>query len=240
MHSYKYSANDAKSLSHQELKSMVCVVSPKVMAVETHPRSSANAALDLNKRLVVVDNASDGMDIYNLDTAEYMATFRIPKTSADVFPNTVAFADQSRAVVGGSDHGFVYVFDRKTGRVICRLKYAGKGGVETLAVSAHLATMTWVLIVCQVHDSRNDDCVLLAAASSTSSKATDIRLWRWKPPKESNVATTSSAMHSFRTMLIVFAIVSLAIVITIWQVCINPLYFALYLYTSRISASVWR
>lgn len=238
MRSYKYSGNDAKSLSHQELKSMMCVVSLKVMAVETHPQSSGNAALDLNKRLVVVDNVSDGIDIYNLDTAEYMATFLIPKTSADVFAKTVAFADQSRAVVGGSDHGIVYIFDRKTGHVIRSLKYAKKGGVETLAVSAHLATMTWVLIVCQVHDSRNDDCILLAAASSTSSKATDIRLWRWKPPKENNAGTTSSAMHSFRTVLIVFAIVSLAIVIIIWQVCINPLHFALYIYTNRISASV--
>lgn len=186
---------------------------------------------------MVVDNVSDGIDIYNFDTAEYMATFRIPKTSADVFPKTVAFADQSRLIVGGSDHGVVYIFNRKTGDVIQSLKYAENGGVETLAVSARLATMMWVLIVCQVHDSRKDGCILLAAASSTSSKANDIRLWRWNPPKENNVETTSSAMDSLRTLLIVFAIVSLAIVITLWQVCTDPPLFAL-IYTNRISVSV--
>jgi len=143
MHSYKYSCDDAKSMSHLELESMMCVASPKVLAVETHPRSSGNAALDVNKRLVVVDNVSDGMDIYNLDTAKHIATFLIPKTSADVFPTTVAFAGQSRVVVGGSDHGIVYIFDRKTAHVIRSLRYAKKGGVETLAVSVHLATMTW-------------------------------------------------------------------------------------------------
>jgi len=123
---------------------MMCIIFSKIGAVETHSRSSGNAAVDLSKRMVVVDNVSDGMDIYNLDTAEYMATFLTKRTSAKVFPKTVAFANQSRAVVGGSDHGIVYIFDRKTSHVIHSLEYAKQGGVETLAVSVHHAIITCI------------------------------------------------------------------------------------------------
>ncbi|KIM34831.1 hypothetical protein M413DRAFT_32993 [Hebeloma cylindrosporum] len=182
---YKYSSKDAKVLSHQALKSMI-----------------GNAAVDLSKRMVVVDNLSDGMDLYNLDTAEYMETFLTRRTSANVFPKSVAFANQSRAVVGGSDHGIVYIFDRKSGHVIHSLKYAKKGGVETLAVQ----------------DSRKNDCVLLAAASSTCSEATYIRIWKWKPKEK--VGTTSTPTLVFRVamiILIVFAIILFRGLTVLWQ-----------------------
>jgi hypothetical protein len=115
--------------------------------VETHSKFSGNAAVDLSKRIVVIDNVADGMDIYNIDTAEYIMTFLTKNTSAKVFPKAVAFANGSRAVVGGSDHGILYIFDRQTSHVIHSLEYAKEGGVETLAVRAHRAVVIRLLIV---------------------------------------------------------------------------------------------
>jgi hypothetical protein len=36
--------------------------------------------------------------------------------------------------VGGSDHGLVYVFDRKTGNVLDVLRHADQGLVQTITV----------------------------------------------------------------------------------------------------------
>jgi hypothetical protein len=89
--------------------------------------------VDLNKRLCIIDNVRDGFDLYHLDTGEFLRTFPTgdPK---ETYPKGVSFADRLRAIVGGSDHGSVYIFHRKTGRSIDVLKYGRKGGVETIAV----------------------------------------------------------------------------------------------------------
>jgi hypothetical protein len=50
-------------------------------------------------------------------------------------PSGVAFADKGRLVIGGSNHGLVYVFDSKTGLEIEALRHAEHGRVQAIAVS---------------------------------------------------------------------------------------------------------
>lgn len=92
-----------------------------------------NAAVDLERRLCVVDNVGDGFDIYKLDSGSYVKTLST-KDPLKTYPKGVTFAAHSYAVVGGSDHGIVYIFERKTGKIIKTLKHAKKGGAETIAV----------------------------------------------------------------------------------------------------------
>jgi len=66
-------------------------------------------------------------------------------------------------VVGGSDHGRVYIFERKTGRVLKTLKYAKKGGVETIAV----------------RDMENGMVLIASASATASSGPYAIVVWRW-------------------------------------------------------------
>ena len=80
-----------------------------------------------------MDNVSDGFDIYKLECGSFVRTF-VTKEAQKRYPKGVALADNSRLVVGGSDHGQVYIFERKSGRVLKTLKHARKGGVETIAV----------------------------------------------------------------------------------------------------------
>jgi hypothetical protein len=47
----------------------------------------------------------------------------------------VAFAEGSDAVVGGSDHGKVYIFERKSGMLLELLRHSEDGAVQTVAVS---------------------------------------------------------------------------------------------------------
>jgi hypothetical protein len=76
---------------------------------------------------------SDGFDIYKLECGSFVRAL-VPKEAQKRYPKGVAFADRSRLVVGGRDHGRVYIFERKTGRVLKTLKHARKGGVETITV----------------------------------------------------------------------------------------------------------
>lgn len=94
---------------------------------------SGNAAIDLKHRTFIVDNVSNGFDLYKLDTGHFLRTL-VTKDPIKTYPKGVAFANKCQAVVGGSDHGHVYIFERKTGKVIQTIKHARDGGVQTIAV----------------------------------------------------------------------------------------------------------
>ena len=71
----------------------------------------------------VVDNATDGFSLYDLETADFIGTYAtgIPKRT---YPKQVTFREESRVVMGGSDCGAIYVFDRKSGRLLDVLGHA--------------------------------------------------------------------------------------------------------------------
>lgn len=94
-----------------------------------------NVAVDLERRLCVVDNVGDGFDIYKLDSGSFVTSLST-KDPLKTYPKGVVFAARSYAVIGGSDHGRVYIFERKTGKIINTLTHARKGGVETIAVGS--------------------------------------------------------------------------------------------------------
>lgn len=80
-----------------------------------------------------MDNARNGFDLHQLDNATYIRTFPTGNP-IKVLPKQVAFGEDSRVIIGGSDHGAVYVFDRKTGKPLQVLHHAGNGLVQTIAV----------------------------------------------------------------------------------------------------------
>jgi len=86
------------------------------------------------------------------------------------------FADKAHAIVGGSDHGRVYICDVKTGKTLKTLRHANEGGVETIAVQLSLNCKDYSLIDRQVHDDNNGS-VLIATASSTTCGASPIHIW---------------------------------------------------------------
>lgn len=97
-------------------------------------RYRGNAAVDIDRKLCVVDNLENGFDLYKMDSGVFVKTF-VTKHVIKTHPKCVAFGDKSRLVIGGSDHGKIYVFDRKTGQLLKTLSHARKGGAETVAVS---------------------------------------------------------------------------------------------------------
>ncbi|KAG2121579.1 WD40-repeat-containing domain protein [Suillus cothurnatus] len=80
----------------------------------------------------VVDNAIDGFTLYRLEgEGESVRTFTTAVPSMSV-PKQVVFGEEGKVVIGGSDNGLVYVFDRKTGQIIQTLRHADVGLVQTI------------------------------------------------------------------------------------------------------------
>ncbi|KAF8176784.1 WD40-repeat-containing domain protein [Pholiota molesta] len=173
-----YSRDNVKTVSQHRLQSQI-----------------GNAAVDLNKRLCIIDNVRDGFDLYHLDTGEFLRTFPTgdPK---ETYPKGVSFADRSRAIVGGSDHGSVYIFHRKTGRSIDVLKYGRKGGVETIAA----------------HDCRDGTVLIAAASASNPSGSNTILVWKWHPTRKPKKQGGKAVESSMRMTLYVFLFALLALI----------------------------
>ena len=97
-------------------------------------QSSGHAAINHRRNQFVVDNATNGFDLYNLGTGSFIRSFPtgIPKKR---YPKQVEFGEDYRVVVEGSDHGLIYVFDRKTGNILDVLRHADEGLVQTIIVS---------------------------------------------------------------------------------------------------------
>ncbi|KAI6132270.1 hypothetical protein EDD16DRAFT_1514952 [Pisolithus croceorrhizus] len=91
------------------------------------------AAVSLKKELVVIDNATNGFTLYPLDREDPIRYFVTEPQSVPI-PKQVAFGEESKIIVGGSDNGSVYLFERRTGRMLAKLAHSKTGLVQTITV----------------------------------------------------------------------------------------------------------
>ncbi|KAG1740751.1 uncharacterized protein EDB91DRAFT_1052909, partial [Suillus paluster] len=97
-----------------------------------------HAAVNQKCGVFIIDNATDGFTLYRLKgKVEPIRTFMTALPSVSV-PKQVAFGEEGKVVVGGSDNGLAYIFDRKTGQVLETLHHADAGLVQTIAVSIRI------------------------------------------------------------------------------------------------------
>ncbi len=75
-----------------------------------------------------------GSTFYRLDSGQFVRTL-VTREPIRTYPKGVAFANNCQAIIGGSDHGYVYIFERKSGRLLGKLAHARNDGVQTIEVS---------------------------------------------------------------------------------------------------------
>ncbi|KIJ64130.1 hypothetical protein HYDPIDRAFT_29014 [Hydnomerulius pinastri MD-312] len=97
------------------------------------------AAVSLKKGLVIVDNATNGFTLYRLDTAGPIRTFITNLPTVPV-PKQVAFGEESKIIVGGSDNGSVYLFDWRLGKLLETLQHANSGLVRDVGAHCLIAS----------------------------------------------------------------------------------------------------
>ena len=80
----------------------------------------------------MVDNGED-FSLHLKASGALIRSFKTPLSKH--YPRQVVFGELGSVVVGGSDHGKVYVFDANTGASLDVLHHSSSGLVGTVAVS---------------------------------------------------------------------------------------------------------
>lgn len=84
--------------------------------------------------MFVIDNGADGFSLHRMDTWERLRVFPtgFPLKRR---PKHVIFGEDDGIIIGGSDRGSVFVFDRKTGEPLELLRHSPSGLIQAVAVS---------------------------------------------------------------------------------------------------------
>ena len=100
--------------------------------------SSRHAAVSKTGQFIV-DTCSGRFNLHDIEDGAYVQTFPTG-TPIRRHPKQAAFGEKGHIIVGGSDHGIVYVFDQMTGNKMVELRVAEQGMVQTVAVGAYNMT----------------------------------------------------------------------------------------------------
>ncbi|KAI6029985.1 hypothetical protein EDC04DRAFT_2605598 [Pisolithus marmoratus] len=115
--------------------------------VFTLTSSSGSAAVNFKKGIFIVNNATDGFTMYCLESGQPVRTFITTLASIPI-PKQVAFGEESKVMIGGSDTGCVYVFSRQMGALIETLSHTNTTLVQTIAVGSalsHVHPLLWAV-----------------------------------------------------------------------------------------------
>ena len=81
--------------------------------------NNGHASINAHGTQFIMDNARNGFSLYHLDGGASIQEY-VTGTPRRTYPKQVDFAEGSQVVVGGSDHGMVYVFDSGKLAKYCR------------------------------------------------------------------------------------------------------------------------
>lgn len=77
-----------------------------------------------------------GVGLYRMDSGARIRTYAVPAEKIPR-PRQVTFGEDCSIILSGSDHGVVYVFDRRSGHTVDKLK-AGDDRIQGMTVRPQL------------------------------------------------------------------------------------------------------
>ena len=97
---------------------------------------SGDAAVNWREGILCLDDPAAGPALFRLTDQTKARVFEIPREREyEMRPRHVRFAESGLAVISGSDHGVVYVFETRTGVVLQKLEVGVSQWVQAIAVS---------------------------------------------------------------------------------------------------------
>jgi hypothetical protein len=92
--------------------------------------------VNVRKGVFCIDDPAQGAALYRLQSGAKVKTYPVKKTR-NMRERQVVFAEDCSLIVIGSDHGIVYVFDRRSGNILDKLEVSRGNWVQTITVSGH-------------------------------------------------------------------------------------------------------
>jgi hypothetical protein len=97
-------------------------------------------AVNLARNEVLINNITDGFNVHEFESGTWKRSYPTANPVRRM-PKQVAFRENARIIIGGSDHGIAYVFDWQTVLPLQMLCHSSKGIVQTVTVSVPLKFM---------------------------------------------------------------------------------------------------
>ncbi|KAG1728745.1 WD40-repeat-containing domain protein [Suillus paluster] len=91
-----------------------------------------HTSMDVAQTLFLIDNVMNGFSLHRLDDAVCIRTYNT--NPVKTFPKQLVFGEKTDVVVGGSDTGVIYVFNKNEGTLKQVLRHANKARVQTVTV----------------------------------------------------------------------------------------------------------
>ncbi|KAJ7731657.1 hypothetical protein B0H16DRAFT_1733225 [Mycena metata] len=132
------------------------------------------------KGVLCIDKPSTGTNLFRLEDRTCVKTFPIVIRRESKKLRQAALLDECKTIVSGSDHGVVYVFDRRSGDTLDILEVHPHESVQTVAVSTLF--QDWMLVLKEGFQAA--DCAGVPTIFAAKSRDTDgpnqIYIWRKK------------------------------------------------------------
>lgn len=142
-----------------------------------------------------IDDLSCGVNVYRLEDNGHrkVKSFSIPVTK-EVRARKVSYANQCQEIVGGSDHGKIYVFGRRNGETIDELRIDPSEWVQTITVSPMPESCLLSLLSdVKIQATECNGVPTILAAKSCVTTPKEIYVWR-KRSERRRVAGLSCSM----------------------------------------------
>ncbi|KAJ7608698.1 hypothetical protein FB45DRAFT_1039376 [Roridomyces roridus] len=150
---------------------------------------SGDAAVDFKSGVLCMDDPSTGTKIFSIEDKACTKAFPIPVTKTKR-TRQVAFGNDGKLVVSGSDHGVVYVFNRGSGRICSDLRIEGNDWVQTVGTTEYAGV-----------------CTIFAAKSRDSVDLNDIHVWCLEKESRSCATGMCAAVIFLQALLLAVGIV---------------------------------
>ncbi|KAF5349381.1 hypothetical protein D9758_015523 [Tetrapyrgos nigripes] len=102
----------------------------KITVTKTTGVVIGGAAISVKDNAYILDDTSQGVALYKLSGAERLKTFAV--TTNEQRSRNVGFHDGGKALISGSDHGDVYIFDQRTREVNDIIQVGCKDWVQSI------------------------------------------------------------------------------------------------------------
>jgi hypothetical protein len=122
----------------------------RVIQLKARPKAQGfsnrgNAAICTSEKFLLIDNLTNGFDLYNVTRTSPLRHFNILTTQGYVKQGV--FAEQATMIVCGSDHGHVYIFHSDSEDVVQTL-YHDRGGLIN-CLDSHQSNAISALVLVQ-------------------------------------------------------------------------------------------
>ena len=94
---------------------------------------SGNAQVNSVRGVFCIDDPAQGAALYRLDSGARVRTYPVA-VKKGMRPRQVSFAEDCSTIVSGSDHGVVYIFDRRSGEIVDELEMGQDDWMQTILV----------------------------------------------------------------------------------------------------------